>query len=275
MKLWQKMFTSCIILSLLTIVIAYLNPILDFDVSKILSSSTTLFSILVGFFIASAMSNFLRLKTLVASEMGGLYSVYKFASLIDEKLGEEVKQAIDKYVTTGFHWELNNYVENTHKEFDEIFDILKKRKTNPDNNKEEVALDFLMTDLGSLPAIRNEISLVAKTTLNKLYWILLIALGVLTIFALLMGTQFNFTSISLAICVSSAVIFSLLLLDEVDKNKLNEYDIAFNNYNQLLISLGKRPYYLDIDIKSKRVKIDKTKPYRLYNSNTHEVVEMK
>jgi hypothetical protein len=231
--------------------------------SKILSTTTTLFSILVGFFIASAMSNFLRLKTLISSETGGLFSVYKFADLIDENLGKEVKEAIDKYIIASFDWELEEYVEKTGKEFENIFDVLKKRKMLPDNRKEDQALNFLMNDLGSLPSIRNEISIVAKTTLNNLYWVLLIILAILTIFAVLMGTQFTFISILLAVSISAAVLFALFLLDEIDKNRLNESDIAFNNFNQLLISLGMLPYYLESDIKEGRIKVDGSKDYRL------------
>lgn len=91
MRLWQKMVFSTALLLCLSLFISYQNPIFDFDMSKILSTTTTLFSILVGFFIASAMSNFLRLKTLISSETGGLFSVCKFADLIDENLGKEVK----------------------------------------------------------------------------------------------------------------------------------------------------------------------------------------
>jgi len=272
MKLSEKMVLGTIVLIFLTILVAYFNPIFDFDSSKILSSTTTLFSILVGFFIASAMSNFLRLKTLISSETGALFSVYKFADLIDDTLGDDVKEAIDKYVIAGFDWELEEYVENTHKEFEKIYDILKKKKSHPDDEKEELALDFLMNNLGTLPSIRNEISMVAKTTLNSLYWVLLITLAILTNFAVLMGTQFTFVSILLAVCISAAVLFALFLLDEIDRNRLNENDIAFSNYNNLLITLGKLPYYLESDIKAKRVKVDFSKPYRLckYKNNSLE-----
>lgn len=120
-----------------------------------------------------------------------------------------------------------------------------------------------MNNLGTLPSIRNEISMVAKTTLNGLYWVLLVSLALLTVFAVLMGTQFTFISILLDVFISVAVLFALFLLDEIDKNRLNENDVAFSNYNQLLITLGKLPYYLESDIKAKRVKVDYSKPYRL------------
>lgn len=262
-KLWKKMLIGTVLLIITTISIAYFNPIFDFDMSKILSASTTLFSILMGFFIASAMSNFLRLKTLICSETGGLFSLYKFAQLIDKSLGEQVKEAIDNYVIRSFDWELKDYVENTNKEFEMIYDVLNKKNSFPDNEKENLALDFLMSDLGSLPSIRNEISMVAKSTLNSLYWILLITLAFLTIFAVLMGTQFTFISILLAVSISSTILFSLFLLDEIDSNRLNENDIAFRIYNQLLISLGNYPYYLESDINARRVSVDRSKPYRL------------
>jgi len=263
MKLWQKLALTTVVLAWMSILIAYINPVLDFDMSKILSSSSTLFSILVGFFIASAMANFLRLKTLISTEIGALYSIYKFSTLMSKSLGKEVKDAIDKYVTSSFDWELENYVENTQKEFEKISDIFASKNANPKGAKEQQILNSLMNNISILPATRNEISIVAKTTLNTLYWSLLIILAGLTVFAVLMGTQFTLVSITLAVSISAAVVFALFLLDEIDRNKLNEYDISFNNFNLLLVNLGKLPYYLETDIKSGRVKPDLTKPYRL------------
>ncbi len=263
MKLWQKLALTTVVLIWMSILIAYINPVLDFDMSKILSSSSTLFSILVGFFIASAMANFLRLKTLISTEIGALYSIYRFSTLMNKGLGKEVREVIDRYVTASFDWELENYVENTQKEFEKITDLFSGKNANPKGAKEQQILNSLMNNISILPATRNEISIVAKTTLNTLYWSLLIILAGLTVFAVLMGTQFTFVSITLAVSISAAVVFALFLLDEIDRNKLNEYDISFNNFNLLLINLGKLPYYLETDIKSGRVKPDLTKPYRL------------
>ncbi len=139
------------------------------------------------------MSNFSRLKTLVSLEAGGLIALYNLTNRIDIGLGKKVADAIDKYIIARFDWELENYVENTQEEFLAIFDILKSRKALPEDVREQNALYFVFNNLANMPAIRNEISIVGKSTLNRLYWILLYILAAIVIFSLYasIGTEIS------------------------------------------------------------------------------------
>lgn len=277
MKLSQKLLLSTLFLIFIGINIAIWSPFINFDTSKMLSASSTLFSILAGFFIASAMANYLRLKTLLSSETGVLFSMYRLSDVIDKSLSEDIANKIDKYIIAGFDWELDEYIENTQKEFSDILDVYKEKEMKLDSEKEHFALEFLTNNFSDLPSIRNEISVVAKTTLNKQYWTLLIVLGFLTILSVMFGTDLTFISIASSVAVSVAVVFALFLLNEIDRNKLNESDIAFSMFNQLLESIGKLPYYLEADIKSGRVRPEKSKEYRVckYLDSSKEVVVVK
>jgi hypothetical protein len=281
MNLWHKLIISFLLILFLSTLFGLWSPNTDFDVSTVFSASATLFSILAGFFIASAMANFLRLKTLIATETGSLLSIYNLALAVKKDLGVRISDAIDRYVIASFDWELEEYVENTKKEFEDIVNVWSNSEVNIENKVQDYALQSLTNSMSSLPSLRNEITIVAKTTLNSLYWLLLILLAFITIFTLLLETDFTLVSMIPSIAVSTTIVFSLFLLEEIDKNKLNEADIAFFLYNQLLVSMNKLPYYLERDVKAKRIVPDTSNAYRLGRylnypkSIDKEIVEVK
>lgn len=256
LKAWQKFLIFFFILSGIAFFVHF-----SFDFSAILSSASFLFSILVGFFIASAMGNFSRLKTLISQEAGGLIAIYRLTALVDSELSKKIADLIDNYIIARFDWELENYVEKTDKEFFAIFDVLKK--VRPENKEEEDALYFIVNNLALLPAARSEIAIVGKSTLNRLYWGLLYALAFVVIVGLYGSIGAEISSKVTTVLLASTVILVLIVLDEIDKNKLNEHDVAFAGYNEVLKSIGKTKYYLDIDVKAGRVRLPEGEVYRL------------
>jgi hypothetical protein len=95
------------------------------DIGSILSSTSIFYSILLGFYIAAAMANLSRLKTLVATETGALIGMYHIVKLsLPEKL-QQTKDSIDTYLVKRFEYEVDNYTEPTTQEFFAIFDVLK------------------------------------------------------------------------------------------------------------------------------------------------------
>ncbi len=61
----------------------FLLPKLDVPLNgnNVLTASSIFYSILLGFYIASAMTNLSRLKSLVAIETGALISIYHLTKL--------------------------------------------------------------------------------------------------------------------------------------------------------------------------------------------------
>jgi len=64
-------------------VLAFFVPFRKFnlDVGSVLSATAIFYSILLGFFIAAAMANLSRLKTLVATETGALIAIERIVRL--------------------------------------------------------------------------------------------------------------------------------------------------------------------------------------------------
>jgi len=258
LKIWQKFLLTIIIFSILAY---FLN--FSYDFSAIFTTSSFLFSILIGFFISSAMNNFTSLKSLVSQETGGLVALYRLVLMIDTKLGIKIGDTIEKYIIARFDWELENYIDNTGKEFYKIFDVLKEKNSAPEDIKEEDALYFVFNSLATLPGIRNEIAIVGKSTLNTVYWGLLNTLGLTVIIGIFGSVGGDFIQKLSVALLSSCVAIVLLLLNDIDKNKLNEFDVAFQRYNQALLAIGKLPYYLEVDISHKRLQAPIKGKYQL------------
>ncbi|MEN9561358.1 MAG: hypothetical protein RIQ56_631, partial [Candidatus Parcubacteria bacterium] len=55
------------------------------DVGTLVTATSAMFAVVAGFFIADAMSNYLRLQTLISEENAALISVADYARKIDEK----------------------------------------------------------------------------------------------------------------------------------------------------------------------------------------------
>jgi len=257
-KSWQK---TLIVFAVFTFI--YLSLDIRVPIWDIFTASTVFFSIIFGFFLSSALSNLSRLKTLVASECGILIAFHDFISIVNRELKEEVANLIDKYIIARFDWELENYVENTEKEFSDIFDVLESKKIDPKNDRTKSAINYCFNSEISLSQIRQEISIVSKSALNNFYWTLLVLLGGIVILTLFLSIEKTVTGKITGILLSTAIAVAFLILDDVDRNKINEHIMAFETYNRVLTAIGKLPCYLQIDIKAKRVKPPKDKPYRL------------
>lgn len=261
MKIWQKAIIALIIFVVFAVFLDFLN--IRLDLFSFFSASALFFSIIFGFFLASALGNLSRLKTLVAQEVGTLITLHDFIKIINREMAQKVADAIDHYIIARFDWELENYVENTEKEFSNIFDALESKQVEAKDTRETQALYFAFNSELLITQIRKEIAIVTKSTLTRFYWLLLYLLGAIVVISLFISADKNLIGLVSTVLLSIAVAVALLVLDEVDKNKLNENDFAFSPYNTVLEAIGKLPYFLEVDFKAKRIFTPDNKNYRL------------
>ena len=124
-------------------IVAYLVPIRQAspEVPNVLAATAIFYSILIGFYIASAMTNLSRLKTLVATETGALIAIYHIVKLSLPERIKQVREAIDRYIIKRFDYEISDYTEPTTEEFYAIFDCLKGAKGKSDG--EAAAINYV------------------------------------------------------------------------------------------------------------------------------------
>lgn len=229
------------------------------DISNVLGATAIFYSILIGFYISSAMANLSRLKTLVATETGALIAIYHIVKLsLNSKLSE-VREAIDKYVIKRFDYEINTYTEPTTKEFFAIFDCLKDARAKSDG--EAAALNYVAEAMYYIPQARRETTIVGAKIVNGVSAALLYILSGIIVASLFLTRTDGLESSIVAVLLSAAAVLSLFILHDVDGNRFGEEHFAIDTYQDVLVAIGKEPYYSKKYLKGWRYK-PKVKNYR-------------
>lgn len=258
MNLFAELALSFIVLLLL----AMLLPVANIDnVDAILASATFLYGIFYGFEAAVVLQNFSSLKTLLATETAGILSVFNLSKILGGETHQKVEENIEKYLIKAIDYPLVTYVQETNKEFFEIFEPL--RQYEPKTEAESAAIAYMHEGLYYIPQSRNQIAQVAPRDVDPPEWGMLLILGSIIIFALFLGRDADIISKIAAAIFSMAVVGSLLLLEEIDSNRIQEAHLEYEMFNRTLDAIGKKRYYPEFALKKGVVKIPIGKEYRV------------
>ncbi len=251
-----------LLVAVVLLVLALLLPIVELkNIDSLLTATTFLFGVLYGFEISVVIANFVALKTQLAIENAGLLSIYHLADIMGGKTGEEIKDRIELHLLELIDYPLERHLE-TGKSYFNIFEPLKKAP-DPRSAAKGQALQYLNEGIYYIPQARNQVADVAPRFVNKAEWMMLSVLGLFLIVALFLGRGPDFFSQITAAAFSTLVIGSLLLLDEIDSNRIMEAYLEYGMFNDTLKSIGKTPYYPEFAIEQGDIKIPKGEKYRL------------
>jgi hypothetical protein len=239
------------------------------DVSEILSATAIFYSILLGFYIAAAMGNLARLKTLVAIETGALISIYYIVKLSLPGKLDKTREAINDYVVKRFEYEIHNYTEPTTEEFFAIFDALKGAESKSEG--EGAAIDYIAEAMYYVPQARRELTIVGAKIVNRISWIILITLSAVIVFCLFFSRDGSSVSSIVTALLSSSAIFGLFILSDIDGNRFGEDQFAINTYQDVFAAIGELHYYPKLYLENGRYK-PSVKKYRTGNYQDIKVV---
>ncbi len=228
---------------LVFIVCAFLIPIqrTSLNVNGILAAASIFYSILLGFYIAAAMTNLSRLKTLVATETGALIAVFNMVKLALPKKVKMTREAIDKYLIKRFDYEIDAYAEPTTKVFFDIFKVLKGGEGK--TGSEASTIGYIAEALYYVPQARREITVVGAKVVDSASWILLDILSLIIIISLFFTRDGSFQDAIMVAMLSASAVLSLFILDDVDANRFGEEQFAINTYQDVFSAIDKLHYY--------------------------------
>lgn len=265
--------TKAILIFIFFIVLSFTIPVREtpIDVGSILSATSIFYSILLGFYVAAAMSNLSRLKSLVASETAALISIYHIVKLALPERTESTKKAIDRYLIKRFGYEINDYTEPTTKEFFAIFDVLKGAKTK--SAGEGAALNYIAEALYYGAQARREVTIVGAKIVSTASWLVLIILSGIIVFSLFLMRDGSLESALISPLLSSSAILALFILSDVDGNRFGEEQFAIDTYQDVFTAMGELHYYPKHYLEAGRYKPSVQK-YRVGDSKSIEVVDI-
>jgi hypothetical protein len=210
------------------------------SIDILVTAVSTLFAIVVGFFIADAMANYLRLQTLIAEENGTLISLAHAAREINPQDFVSLHNAIDAYLVAQLNHETLNHILQTE---GEMRSIVRETDSLIQGSSKDSRWDATHTMLKTIHIVRQEIALVAKRNLTIAHWVIVSILGLLLMLVILAvrdGSIFFNLVASLMIVGSYAI---LVLLNEVDSNRLLEQKLSYENPYEIFLTIDKTPYY--------------------------------
>jgi len=231
-----------IILGVILFSLPFLVPLygLGIDANTLVAAISTIFAIFTGFLIADAMSNYLRLQSLIAEENSSLITIADDAEQIDKKGFIAVHQAIDEYMIAQLDLNTLNHFSQTQKQMDRLHSSIHQLMVTPENN---IIYDHILTMEEKINSARQEMTLAAKKTLTPLHWITLITLAVLVVVAILTvrnGEWWISIFIGLMILGVEAI---LVILRDMDNNHLLETKLSYENPREVFHAINKPPYY--------------------------------
>lgn len=237
-----NLFAELFVASAILFGISIFLPIVHVEnLDAILASATFLYGIFYGFEASVVLQNFSQLKTLVSTETASLVALYHLSQILPHEAAVDISEKIELYLRKAIENPLTKYVMLTNKEFFAIFEPL--RKVEPKSEAQSNAIAYMHESMYYLPQTRGQISQVAPRDVDPPEWAMLIILGLIIIIALLLGRDLTLVSKISAAIFSTTVIGSLLLLDEIDSNRIQEQKLETEVFNDALVAMGKEKYY--------------------------------
>lgn len=228
-----------VIIFLLPFVVPQVGSVTN-NAEILVTAVSTIFAIVVGFFIADAMANYLRLQTLIALENGTLISLAHAAREISTEHHPKLHDAIDQYMITQLDSDKLNHILLTEAKMREI---VKQTDVFIKGSQMDARWEATHEMLKSIHVARQEIGLAAKKNLSGAHWSILAILS-----CLLMLTILSVRDGSILLNVICGLImvgsYSILIfLRDLDSNRLLEQKLAFESPIEVFTALDRPPYF--------------------------------
>lgn len=262
MKKFLKNFFSVVFqIALLLLAIMLPTFSLNFDVSNILTVVALLFAILIGFFMAAATSNYLRLQTIISDEDASLISIFDLVKILQPAARKKISDLVDKYMIAALDYDLLDYFPATSTEFNNLVDAINKLVPS---NKQALPLLQNLHDLKrNIISIRQEALILIKKTITIRHWFILISLASI-VAVLLLGLRDGNLTTSLLVGLILIALYQILnLLRKIDSNTFLADQLAYEAPQKVFLAIGKNKYYPENAMNKKLKNSLKNENYRI------------
>lgn len=244
---FMKRYTRAELLSVCITIVIFFLPFfvpdlpLGFDANTTLTVVSILFTILVGFFIASATSNYFRLQELISRANAGMASLYGLVCIVAPSKTAQMAEVIDRYMIASLDYDLLHFAAATQDEFHQIIKAVDMIR--PDPGCPGMLLQNVHGIKTSLFELHQEMMIAAKTIVGPRHWFVLISLATVIGILALMLREGNVLSALITGVLMMSTYQVLKLLYEIDTNLFLTRRLAFQNPQQVFQVIGRLPYY--------------------------------
>lgn len=239
----MKIYTHALwLLVILTVLLFVVPPgfINSEYAGNILTINTFLFGIFAGFCIAVTTADYNAIRSYAAEETGGLIGLWNTVKVHEVGAEKELGKRIGHYLIRSFDYDFINYTSQTQREFQAIQAYINNLKLYPERSSIHQNILSSMSDLNKT---REHLMVLGTRSLSPLEWIVLYALGLLTIVTLygIRTDDLFFNVVTITVSVSIGLV--LILINNIDRYVWNEATFSFKTYNDVFIAMRELPYY--------------------------------
>ena len=264
----MKKYVFRIFIPLLLLVSAFAVPIykVGIDISNFLTAVSVLFAILLGFFIATATTNYLNFQANLADEGTALIMLFNLGLLVRPSAKEKIAEAIDQYVIATLDFSLTDYVKNTQKEYNKLVEVIDGLEPEDEAKRRMSALDYIHQVKANMLNAREAITFAAQRVTTGTHWAVIVLLGgILTLFFFDLRDGHFFSNAIVGVLITTLYLI-LLLLYEVDNNVFLEGQLAYQDVQGVFRAIGKIDYYPAFAIEKHLIK----KPEQAYRIGVYK-----
>lgn len=251
-----------IYLFFLTVALFYRGDGLEGNMDKILSMTTFLFAIILGFSTANRKQRLNSIRSLLRKNDAIILSIYEASKMYGDTIVNKTRLLIDKMLIAQIDYSLRDF-DKTTPELIDLFDHSYELKVK---NEDKSGKDTMMSGAKELLMSQKEIIYWIKDRMMLFEWISLLILCsiiLVCIYSLSDGTALSIVVLPL---ISTAVILLLLVIRDIDNLSWQEDSWIWNRLIDLFNELDLPPYLLNVLFKNKRLnknKLNLPKEYRL------------
>lgn len=225
---------------------------LQLDISYLLTTAIFLFTIIIGFFIAAATSNYLNLQSLIAQEDSALIGIFDSGCFIQPSKRKALAKAIDRYLITCLEFDFADYVRGSHDEYTKLFSVVDSIK--PANETVLSVFQNLHSHKYTVTQTRQSALLASCRVVKSIHWFVLILLTCAVFVLLFALRDQNILSNILIGTMATITYLLLVLLYEIDANIFLEDVMSYVTVEQVFRSIGKPAYYPEYFVRKSNFK---------------------
>lgn len=212
-------------------------------VDTILTISTFLYAIFLGFFLDRAKSRFNRVRELVSSEDATWLSLSEVAGFFGPTFQKKINTLIDKYYIVAYDYYLEGYYRPSAPVLSKVYDAFDALDLTVHDSGAADMFDDAVVLLNNIEERRNESNVVTSEQLNAAQWLLVVLLATVIILSLVFVRTpdlFSFIAITL---LATALVTPLFILRDLQSFNFGGNQLMEESGQEVLESIGKKRYY--------------------------------
>jgi hypothetical protein len=240
------------------------------DLELILSISTFLFAILLGFFISRSNNRYNNINELIGAEDGLFLSLYETSHVYGKKFAAKMADLIDSYYIESYDHPLGKHYKPTspllHKMYRLVESVPIKSGSRQDN-----MFDDVLGILRDVEEARNKSAVITDVRLSRGQWMVLILLAGVVISNIYLLRGAGIYSAGIAVLLSTILALVLFILRDLENFRLGGKLLLEESGEELFEAIGKKRYYVHRLLEEGTVTVpDHVTEYRLGMHNPGE-----